>query len=83
MDFQAYLGIAAILIGLAMSAREVARRQYPAAMMSVLISLQGLLLLLTSILPSGWAGRAVLIGTILIGLSIGIVGSRMYRTPVN
>lgn len=80
MDFTAYLGIGFVVVGLAMAAREVARRERAAALSSIVgVILLGALFLTFSLMEPGWLSRAVMIGILVLGLALRLTASRLSR----
>ena len=71
MDFTAYLGIGFVVVGMAMAAREVARREHAEALNSIVgVILLGGLFLTFSLMEPGWSSRAVMIGILVLGLAL-------------
>ena len=80
MDFTAYLGIGFVVLGLAMAAREVARREHAEALNSIAgVSLLGALLLTFSLMERGWLSRAVMVGFFVLALALRWAASRLSR----
>ncbi|MEK7401024.1 MAG: hypothetical protein AABZ80_01545 [Gemmatimonadota bacterium] len=76
MNINAYVGIGAIVVGLAMSVRGLWRREYAAALNHLIFCLLGATVLTISL---GWASPAVVAGIFLAGFSIRIAASRLSR----
>lgn len=79
MDFQAYLGLGVIVLGLAMSVGGVARREYADALHSVVFSMLGVLVLTASLMEPGWTTYAVFAGIITVGIAVRVAAARLSR----
>jgi hypothetical protein len=82
MEFETYLGVAVILLGLVMAFRKVTSRQPSEALESLVLSLLGALLVTASEMPHGWAGRTILLGIVGVAVCVRLAASRMstHRT---
>ena len=79
MDFQAYLGLTVIVVGLTMSVVGVSHRDYADALHSVVFSLLGALLLTGSLVEPGWTARIVLGCIFLVATAMRFAAWRLGR----